>query len=304
MPTVPSPSSTGLLPAEPRQAASPSWMMQAFRRFRRHRLGQVGTLMLLAIAAIAIIGPVLSPYSPNKVILQDRLQPPSESHLLGTDDFGRDVFTRLVYGIRVSLSVGFSAVIFNTIIGVTLGSIAGYYRGWVDSLIMRFTDVVMCFPTLIAMLIMVAVLRPSVLNLVVIIGLFGWESKCRLVRGQFLSLRERQFVEAAHCLGATAPRIITRHLVPNALAPVIVAATFSVGGAILSEAGLSFLGVGIQPPTASLGNMLQLASNLTSLLTMPWLWVPPGLTIMATVLAINFAGDALRDALDPRSLVR
>jgi peptide/nickel transport system permease protein len=304
MQTEPATGSPNGVITEFRPVASPGWVMQAFRRFRRHRLGQAGVLMLFVIISVGVIVPFVTPYQPNKVILMERLQPPSKSHILGTDDFGRDVFTRLVYGIRVSLSVGFSAVIFNTIIGVTLGSIAGYYRGWVDAVIMRFTDVVMCFPTLIAMLIMVAVLRPSILNLVVIIGLFGWESKCRLVRGQLLSLREQQFVEAAHCLGATAPRIIVRHLVPNALAPVIVAVTFSVGGAILSEASLSFLGVGIQSPTASLGNMLKLASNLTSLLTMPWLWLPPGLTIMATVLAINFAGDALRDALDPRSLAR
>lgn len=282
-------------------APSPGWVTQAFRRFRRHHLGQIGMLVLGVIVLAAIVGPILSPYDPNKVILQDRLRPPSAAHFLGTDDFGRDVLTRLLYGARISLSVGFSAVIFNTIIGITLGSIAGYYRGWADSLIMRFTDVVMCFPTFIAMLIMVAVLPPSVLNLVIVIGLFGWESKARLMRGQLLSLREQQFVEAAYSLGATAPRIISRHLVPNALAPLTVAATFSVGGAILSEASLSFLGVGIQAPTASLGNMLKMASNLTSLLTMPWLWLPPGLIIMMTVLAINFAGDALRDALDPRA---
>lgn len=291
------------LATEFRRTASPSWMRQAFLRFRRHRLGQIGVLMLSVITVVAIIVPLLSPYDPNKVNLRERLQPPSRSHILGSDDFGRDVFTRLVYGARISLAVGFSAVILNTTIGIALGSIAGYYRGWADSLIMRFTDVVMCFPTFIAMLIMVSVLRPSILNLVVVIGLFGWEGKARLVRGQLLSLREQQFVEAAHCLGATPPNIIVRHLVPNALAPVIVAATFSVGRAILSEAGLSFLGVGIQAPTASLGNMLQLASNLSSLLTMPWLWVPPGLAIMATVLGVNFAGDALRDALDPRSRV-
>lgn len=296
--------SSAPLPPDFRPTASPSWMMQAFRRFRRHHLGQLGTIVLALIITAAIVGPMLSPYEPNKVVLQQRLLPPSREHLLGTDDFGRDVLTRLLLGARISLSVGFSAVIVNTIIGVTLGSIAGYYRGWVDAVIMRFTDVIMCFPTFIAMLIMVSVLRPNIFNLIIIIGLFGWEGKARLVRGQLLSLREQQFVEAAHNLGATAPRIITRHLVPNAIAPVIVAMTFSIGSAILSEASLSFLGVGIQSPTASLGNMLKLASNLTSLLSMPWLWLPPGLMIMSTVLAVNFAGDALRDALDPRTLVR
>ena len=259
----------------------------------------VGLVVLLLLVVGAIGAPVIARKSPYKVDLSSYRKSPSRAHILGTDAAGRDVFSRLLYAGRVSLSVGLVAVSIYTAIGMTLGALAGYFGSWVDGLVMRLADVFLSFPSLIIIITMVAVLGPSIYNVMLAIGLLGWPPIARLLRGDLLSLREREFVTAARAIGAPGWRIVTRHLLPNALAPIIVAATFGIANAILLEAGLSFLGLGVPPPTASWGNMLTDAQSLTVLESMLWLWIPPGVMIALAVLSINFIGDGLRDALDP-----
>lgn len=272
----------------------------AWSRFRRHRLAAVSAFVLLILVLAALLAPVLTPYNPNTVDLRAYRKPPSSLHLLGTDSAGRDVLSRLLFAARVSLSVGLVAVGIYVVIGVLLGGIAGFFGRWVDSVIMRFTDMVLSFPAIVVIITLVSILGPNVLNVMLVIGLLGWPAIARLVRGEFLSLREREFVTASRAIGASSPRIIFRHILPNALTPVVVAATFGIAQAILLEAGLSFLGLGVQPPTASWGNMLNAAQTFTILEEMPWLWLPPGAMIIVAVLAINFFGDGLRDLFDPR----
>ncbi|MBX3068930.1 MAG: ABC transporter permease [Thermomicrobiales bacterium] len=270
-----------------------------WRRFRRHRLAMIGLAILLVLVFAAVFAPFLTKYSPSGVDLMAYRLGPDRNHLLGTDTAGRDVFTRLLYAGRVSLSVGLVAVSIYTTIGVVLGALAGYFGGWVDSVVMRLADVVLSFPTLIIIITLASVLGPSIYNVMLAIGLLGWPPIARLLRGQLLSLRETEFIIGARAVGCSDGRLIFRHLLPNAMAPVLVAATFGIAYAILIEAGLSFLGLGVQPPTPSWGNMLTDAQSLTVLEQMPWLWLPPGLMIALAVLSINFIGDGLRDALDP-----
>ncbi|HEV8633543.1 MAG TPA: oligopeptide ABC transporter permease [Chloroflexota bacterium] len=274
--------------------------LQVLHAFLRHRLAVAGAVLIVALALVAVFAPQVATHDPYKVDLLAVRQGPSATHLLGTDEAGRDVLSRVVFGTRVSLSVGLVAVTIYTVIGTVLGSISGYYGGAVDNAIQRLTDTVMCFPGLIIIIAAVAIVGPSIYNVMVVIGLLSWPSVCRLVRGQFLSLREQEFVLAARAIGARDRRIIFYHILPNAIAPITVAATFGVAAAILTEAGLSFLGLGVQPPTASWGNMINLAQSAAVLQEMPWLWVPPGIAIALSVLSINFIGDGLRDALDPR----
>ena len=270
-----------------------------WQRFRRHRVALVGALILLVLTAGAVGAPVLAANDPYKVDISAYRKGPAENHPLGTDSSGRDVFSRLLYAGRVSLSVGLVAVGIYSVIGVILGAFSGFYGGWLDSSIMRLADIVLSFPSLILIITVVSVLGPSIYNIMLVIGLLGWPPIARIVRALFLSLREREFVLASRTVGVSNGRIIFRHLLPNALAPVIVAATFGMASAILLEAGLSFLGLGVQPPTPSWGNMLKDAQSLTVLESMPWLWIPPGTMIALAVLSINFIGDGLRDALDP-----
>jgi peptide/nickel transport system permease protein len=271
------------------------------KTFTRHRFAVAGLIVIALMALIAIFAPWIATHNPNYVDLLASNQGPSREHWLGTDDIGRDVFSRVVFGARVSLSVGIVAVTIYVLIGTILGALSGYFGGIVDAVIQRLTDAVMCFPSLIIIIAAVAIVGPSIYNVMVIIGLLTWPSICRIVRGQFLSLREREFVEAARSMGAGNMRIIFRHLLPNAVAPIIVAATFGIASAILTEAGLSFLGLGVQPPTASWGNMINTAQSAAVLQRMPWLWIPAGIMIALAVLSINFIGDGLRDTLDPRS---
>jgi peptide/nickel transport system permease protein len=270
-----------------------------WQRFRRHKIAMVGLVILFILVVLAIGAPLFARQDPYHTTLSLIRKPPSHAHWLGGDSSGRDVYARLIYAGRVSLSVGLVAVGIYTLIGVFLGSLAGYYGGWVDSVIMRLADIFLSFPSLILIITVVSILGPSNYNVMLVIGLLGWPSIARILRGLFLSLRERDFVTASRTVGAPNSRIIFRHLLPNALAPVIVAATFGIASAILLEAGLSFLGLGVQPPTASWGNMLTDAQSLTVLQSMPWLWIPPGIMIALAVLSINFIGDGLRDALDP-----
>lgn len=276
------------------------WQGRAMRRFRRHRLALIGLSILLILILMAIFAPIVagqSPYSENLRLIR---KPPRAGHILGTDGIGRDVWARLVYAARVSLSVGLVAVGLSASIGVLLGSIAGFYGGKIDGVIMRFTDIILCFPTLLVILSVVTVLGPSIFNVMIVIGVFSWPEICRLVRGQFLSLREQDFILAARAIGAPNRQIIARHLLPNVVAPVSVAVTLGLAGAILTEASLSFLGLGVQVPTPSWGNMLYGATSISLIENNWWLWLPPGLMIALAVLAINFVGDGLRDALDPR----
>lgn len=275
------------------------WQM-AWSRFRRDPKAMIGLYVILILALTAILAPWISPHDPNLTDLSIMEKAPSAAHLLGTDNLGRDVLSRLLYGGRISLTVGLVAVSISMSIGIVTGSVAGYYGGLVDSIIMRLTDVVMVIPFFPLALTLAAVLKPSVYNTMIVIGLLGWTGTCRLVRGEFLTLRRRDFVEAATASGARDGRIIFRHILPNAMAPLLVAATLGVAGAIISEAGLSFLGFGVQQPMASWGNMLSVAISARVLALQPWLWIPPGLVIFISVLAVNLLGDGLRDALDPR----
>lgn len=272
----------------------------ALRAFLRHRLALSGAVVVGVIVLIALLAPLVATRSPNAIDLFAVNQGPTRAHILGTDQVGRDVFSRLVFGARVSLSVGIFSVMIYTAIGTVLGAVSGYYGGLVDGAVQRFTDTVMCFPSLVIIMAAVAIVGPSVYNIIILIGVLTWPGICRIVRGEFLSLREKEFVEAAHAVGASDGRIIFRHILPNAVAPVVVAATFGVAAAILTEAGLSFLGLGVQPPTPSWGNMVNTAQSATVLKEMPWLWIPAGVMIALAVLSINFIGDGLRDALDPR----
>jgi peptide/nickel transport system permease protein len=279
---------------------SESLAMKRLMRFTRHKLAMFGLVTLSLLVISAIFAPWLSKYSYQELDLVNRYSPPNVTHWLGTDGTGRDIWARLLMGGRVSLSVGLVAMSISTAIGITLGGLAGYFSGRVDTVIMRFTDMVMSFPPLIIIIVLVAVLGPSIYNTMAAIGLLAWPGIARLVRGSFLSLRETEFVQAARCLGASDSRIIFRHILPNAFGPIVVASTLGVASAILMEAGLSFLGLGVQPPTPSWGNMLNQAQNLTMVQGMPWLWIPAGAAIILAVLSINFVGDGLRDAFDPR----
>lgn len=278
-----------------------SMSRRVLRRFSRHRLAVFGAVVILILVLVAIFAPFVARHDPYYQDYSAIKEPPSREHILGTDALGRDVWARLVYATRVSLSVGLVAVSIYTVIGTILGSIAGYYGGTVDAVIMRLTDIVMCFPLLIIIITVVALIGASLFNIMAVIGLIAWPSICRLVRGQFLSLRQQDFVMAAHCLGVPSKRVIGSHLLPNCVGPITVAATFGMAGAILTEASLSFLGLGVPPPEPSWGQMLADAQKLSVLAGMPWLWVPPGVMIALTVLCVNFVGDGLRDALDPKT---
>jgi peptide/nickel transport system permease protein len=275
---------------------------KALRRFLRHRLAMAGLVILSIMVILSLFAPIFSRHSPTELNLAAMSQPPSAEHWLGTDTTGRDVWARILYGGRVSLSVGLVAVTISTLIGVLIGGLAGYAGGWVDMLLMRFTDMVMTFPSLVIIITVASVLGPSIYNTMLVIGILTWTGTARLVRGQFLSLREQQFVLAARSIGVDPRSIMFRHLLPNVLSSLTVAATFGMASAILQEASLSFLGLGVQAPTPSWGNMLRDAQTLSILEGMPWLWLAPGIMIALAVLSINFIGDGLRDAIDPRSL--
>ncbi|WP_027715021.1 ABC transporter permease [Desulfuromonas sp. TF] len=266
-------------------------------RLRRNRLAVFGAVIVAGMFILALIAPLVA-RDPGAIDIAHRLQSPSWAYPMGTDDLGRDVLARILYGARISLLVGFVAVGIASFIGVILGALAGYYGRWVDGVIMRFVDLMLCFPTFFLILAVIAFLEPSIWNIMIIIGLTSWMGVARLVRAEFLSLRERDFVHAAKALGAADTRVIFRHVLPNALSPVLVSATLGVAGAILTESALSFLGIGVQPPTPSWGNML--IAGKQTLGTAWWLSAFPGLAILITVLGYNLLGEGIRDAFDPR----
>jgi peptide/nickel transport system permease protein len=272
------------------------------QRFFQHRLAVIALFAMAIMIAMAIIVPTLTGDEYAKTSLSESLLPPSLEHPLGTNQIGQDLFLRLMKGLQTSLFIGFMSVAIIGLIGVSLGSISGFYGGWIDNAIMRFVDIVLSLPVFFLILIIVAVLGKGSATVVVIaIGLTGWTLACRLVRAEFLKLREADFVQAGRALGASSRRIISRHILPASLAPVVVAATLGIADSVVAEASLSFLGFGISPPDASLGNLLKNFEE--DLLVRPWILVPPAVTIVLVVLAASFLGDGLRDALDPRQRI-
>ncbi len=257
-----------------------------------------GLVVILSFAIVALLAPYLAPYDPTKIDVYNILSPPNSSHIFGTDELGRDVFSRMLWGSRASLKVGFMAVGIAISIGIIVGAIAGYYGGRIDALLMRFVDMMLTFPTFFLILAVIAIVEPSISTIMIVIGVTGWMDVARLVRAEFLTLKERDFVLAARAIGMSDLRVIGRHILPNALSPVFVAATFGIAGAILVESGLSFLGLGVQPPEPSWGNIL--TSGKENITVAWWLSLFPGLAILLTVLSYNLVGEGLRDALDPR----
>ncbi|MGQ9688844.1 MAG: oligopeptide ABC transporter permease [Desulfobaccales bacterium] len=267
-------------------------------RFRRNRLAMTGLVMVGGLFLVSLLAPWLAPYDPGYIDLKAALMPPGPDHWLGTDPLGRDVLSRMIYGSQVSLKVGFVSVGLATLIGLMVGALAGYYGGWVDLVLMRFVDLMLCFPSFFLILAVIALLEPSIWNIMVVIGVTSWMGVARLVRAELLSLKERDFVLAARALGASDLRLMVRHLLPNALAPVMVSATLGVAGAILTESALSFLGLGVQPPTPSWGNILTAGKDNIEIAW--WLSVFPGLAILITVMSYNLLGEGIREAIDPR----
>jgi peptide/nickel transport system permease protein len=268
------------------------------KRFLKNGPAVAGSVVVLALFAVSLLAPWLAPYDPNAIDLKQVLMPPSGLHPFGTDPLGRDVFSRMIWGAGISLKVGFVATGIAIFIGTVLGALAGYYGRWADTVIMRFVDIMLCFPTFFLILAVIAFLEPSIWNIMIVIGLTGWMGVTRLVRADFIALKERDFVQAAHAIGAGDFRIIFLHILPNAMASVLVAATLGVAGAILTESALSFLGIGVQPPTPSWGNILTAGKDNIDIAW--WLSFYPGLAILITVLGYNLLGEGIRDALDPR----
>lgn len=278
--------------------SSESFTSQTLHYLMKNRLAVIGGILVLLVFILSIFAPLIAPYNPATIDIKNILIGPSFSHPLGTDDLGRDVLSRMLWGGRISLEVGFVAVGIATIIGILLGSIAGYYGGWIDSFIMRTVDIMLSIPTIFLVLAVIAILEPSIINIMVVIGLTSWMEPARLIRAEFISLKEREFVIAARAIGSTDGRIIMKHVLPNGLSPILVSATMGIGGAILIESALSFLGLGVQPPTPSWGSLL--SSGKDNIEIAWWLSAFPGLAILITVLGYNLLGEGIRDALDPR----
>ena len=276
----------------------------ALRRFLRHRLAIIGLAVVSTAIFIAVFAPLITRFPPEVLDLRSIKQPPSALHPLGTDVLGYDVWTRIAFGARTSLVVGFGAVAISLVIGTILGVIAGFYGGIPDQIIGRMTDTILSMPALLLVAVFVSVVGPSLQSVLIVIALLTWPQITRLVRGQYLALREAEFVTAARIIGVSNSSIMARHLLPNIFGPLSVAATFYIAQAILLESALSFLGLGVKPPTPSWGNMVNQAQSAAVLQLQPWTWIFPALAIALVVLAINFIGDGLRDALDPRSARR
>ncbi len=280
--------------------ASESYQQTIFRRFRRHHLALVSLIVVIILGGAALLAPIIAPYQPDEIV-GTFSGAPCKEFWLGTDQIGRDVFSRLLYAMRISLLVGIMATLISTVVGVILGLVAGYFGGVADMIIMRFTDMVMSFPYILLVLVAAAIFKPGLWNIILILGFVDWPGIARLVRGNVLNLRETNFIKGNIVAGMPLRHILFSEILPNTVAPILVYGTSVLALSMLDEAALSFLGQGVQPPTPSLGNMLNGAQSLTVLTKQPWLWIPPGLLIVVLVMAINFIGDALRDALDPNS---
>jgi len=268
-------------------------------RLQRNRLAMAGAIVVIVLLLLSLLAPWIAPHNPTEINAWHVLSPPSGSHWFGTDELGRDVFSRVLYGARISLKVGFVAIGIAVVVGSAVGLIAGFYGGWIDSLLMRGVDIMLCFPAFFLILAIITFLEPSIWYIMAVIGLTGWMGVARLVRAEVLAIREMDYIMAARCIGCSDLRIILRHILPNALSPVLVAATLGVAGAILTESALSFLGIGVQPPTPSWGNILTSGKDYIEFAW--WLSLFPGLAILITVLAYNLLGEGIRDSLDPRT---
>jgi peptide/nickel transport system permease protein len=275
-----------------------TYMQMVLRRFRAHHLAKISLVILVVVGLAALFAPVVAPYDPDAIV-GTFSGAPCKEFILGTDQIGRDVFSRLLYATRISLLVGILATAISTVIGVVLGLIAGYFGGVADMILMRFTDMVMSFPYILLVLVAAAIFKPGLWSIILILGFVDWPGVARLVRGNVLSLRETNFVKGNVVAGMPLRHILFSEILPNTVAPILVYATSVMAISMLDEAALSFLGMGVQPPMASLGNMLNGAQSITVLTSQPWLWLPPGIMIVVLVISINFVGDAVRDAFDP-----
>ena len=274
---------------------------QAWDKFRHNKRAMFGVIVVLIVALAVLILPLVMDLDPFTTDAEAGFNtPPSAQHILGTDDVGRDLFARLLYGGRISLLVGIASTCVSVLIGVPLGLVAGYYRGIWETIIMRAADIFMSFPSMILILVLVAVFGPSIFNVTVVIGVLGWTSIAKLIYGNTLSLREKEYIEAARAMGMKNSKIIFTEILPNAIAPVWVTIAFRVSSGILTESSLSFLGLGVQTPQASWGNIIFAAQNLLVLTARPWVWIPPGICIILVVVGFNFIGEGVRDALDPK----
>ena len=278
--------------------ANETYMQTVMRRFRAHHLAKISLVILVVVGLAALFAPVVAPYDPDAIV-GTFSGAPCKEFILGTDQIGRDVFSRLLYAIRISLLVGILATVISTVIGVVLGLIAGYFGGVADMILMRFTDMAISFPYILLVLVAAAIFKPGLWSIILILGFVDWPGVARLVRGNVLSLRETNFVKGNVVAGMPLRHILFSEILPNTVAPILVYATSVMAISMLDEAALSFLGMGVQPPMASLGNMLNGAQSITVLTSQPWLWLPPGIMIVVLVVSINFVGDALRDAFDP-----
>ena len=278
------------------------WNSQAMKNFIHNKKAMLGlaivTILVLAVVFIPLFAD-LDPYTTDRAAGFNK--PPSDAHILGTDDVGRDLFARLLYGGRISLFVGITSTIISVLIGIPLGLIAGYFRGTAESIIMRTADAFMSFPSMVLILVLVAVFGPSILTVTVVIGVLGWTAIAKLIYGNVLSIREREYIQAARAVGVSTKKILFSEVLPNAIPPVWANISFRVAGAILTESSLSFLGMGVQTPQASWGNIIFAAQNLLVLTARPWVWLPPGICIILVVIGFNFIGEGVRDALDPKT---
>ncbi|MGE1061369.1 ABC transporter permease [Megasphaera paucivorans] len=274
-----------------------SWGKITWRRFCKNRVAYWSMFLFFAIILLAVLAPVISPYDPVQTVGAFD-EAPSIAHLLGTDDVGRDVLSRLIYGSQVSLIVGIGSVVIYAAIGITLGLLSGYFGGVIDGIIMRITEVFMAYPQFMIILVIVSLIGPNMITVMLVMGLMGWPPICRLVRGEVLRVKSMDYVSAAIVTGYSPGTIVFKHILPNVLSPILVNCTFGIASAILIEASLSFLGMGVQPPAASWGNMLTSAQSITILSEEPWRWIPPGIAILIAVLTINFLGDGLNEAID------
>ena len=274
------------------------------KRFCKNKLAVLGLIVLVVVTIIVLVVPPFLPYDEAQIDVVAFNAPPSEQHVLGTDTTGRDVLSRLLYGGRVSLFVGIISTLISVAIGIPLGLLAAFYRGWFETLVMRATDIFMTIPSTILILFLVSMFGPSIVTVTVVIGVLGWTKFARQIYGTVLSVREKDYVEGGKAIGQRDGVIIARYILPNAIAPIFISITFRIASAIILESSLSFLGMGVQMPAASWGNMLYNAQSITILKSCQWMWLPPGLALMITILSINFIGNGLRDALDPKTSIR